>query len=414
MESPLPQDQTVANQTRITLWVIFRSYFVIGLTAFGMAILQKLKALVARNRWLTEEEMEEGLALVQLYPGPIMVDFTAFVGYRLRGVTGAVLAATGFILPTFVLMTGLSALYFAAGAFPGVHQLFLGLEAVVVGILFNVTIDMGGRSIQHRAQAIIMLLAFGALMFKVNAILIVLSALIAGALFIRTKGGKSQNGETPGRIAIEPDAATAERSSPKRWLGIGVVVGVILALAGFSWSLHSETGRVALSFFKIGSVAFGNGTTILPLVQASAVDSNRWLTMAQFADGIALSQITPGPFLIIATFIGYKIGGILGGMLATFAIFAPSVAMTLIFTELFSRLRNLKPVRGALSGVLASFVGLLAVVLLQLGSATLTGPAPIALSAGAFVAVRWFKLDILWVFLGGLLLWGGLLLSGVA
>ncbi len=160
-------------------------------------------------------------------------------------------------------------------------------------------------------------------------------------------------------------------------------------------------------------MAFGNGYTIVSLIQAEAVEAHHWLTMSQFADGLALGQITPGSLLIIATFIGYKLAGFWGGLLATFAIFSPSFAMTLVFTEIFARIRNLKVVRGALAGVMASFVGLLAVVLLQLGGVALTSPTAFALAGTAFVAVRWFKIDILWIFLGGLAVWGGLLAVGL-
>jgi chromate transporter len=202
-------------------------------------------------------------------------------------------------------------------------------------------------------------------------------------------------------------------ASLKQWAGIGVVVAVVLIVVAFSWSLKTEMGGLALSLFKIGSVAFGNGYTIVSLLQVEAVEAHPWLTMNQFADGLALGQITPGSILIIATFLGYKMAGFWGGLLATFAIFSPSFAMTLVFTEVFTRIRDLKAVRGALSGVMASFVGLLVVVLLQLGGVALTSPAAFALAGAAFVAVRWFKLDILWVFLGGLVVWGGLLALGL-
>jgi chromate transport protein ChrA len=119
----------------VPLRTIFLAFLEIGLTAYGMAILQKLRALVIRRGWLTEEETSEGLAMVQLYPGPIMVDFTAYVGYRLRGVPGALAATLGFVLPAFVLVTALSAAYFAGGELPWVHKLFLGLEALVIGVL---------------------------------------------------------------------------------------------------------------------------------------------------------------------------------------------------------------------------------------------------------------------------------------
>jgi chromate transporter len=392
---------------QISLWTIFTSYFIVGLTAFGMAILQKLKALVMDNHWLSEEEMNDGLAMVQLYPGPLMVDFSAYVGYKLRGVLGAILATLGFILPSFILMSVLSAFYFAAGNLPWVHPLFLGLEALVVGILFNVTLEMGGRNIQQRTQAVIMLLAFGALLFKVNAVLIILVALALGAWLIRPIPGAGKNAGA-GRLSPK-----VEPVSLKRWAGIGAVVMVILEVVAFSWSLKSEMGGLALSLFKIGSVAFGNGSAIIPLIQYEAVEAHPWMSLSQFADGIALGQITPGPFLITATFIGYKLAGFWGGLLATFAIFSPSFAMTLVFTEVFTHLKTLAPVRGALMGVMASFVGLLAVVLLQLGGLALTGPAAFALAGAAFVAVRWFKVDIIWVFLGGLAVWGSLLIFGL-
>ncbi len=390
----------------VSLWTIFSAYFVIGLTAFGMAIIQKIQTMVIDNHWLSEEEVKEGMGMVQLYPGPLMVDFSAYVGYKLRGVRGAIMATTGFILPTFILMSILSAFYFAVGNLPWVHPLFLGLEALVVGIVLNVTLDMGGRNIQTRTQAIIMLLAFAALLFKVNSILIVLVALALGAWLIRPAAGA-------GKIAgTDKPTPKVEPASAKRWTAIGAVVAVVLIVVAFSWNLKTEMGGLALSLFKIGSVAFGNGFTIVSLLQSEAVESHQWLTMSQFADGIALGQITPGSFLIIATFIGYKLAGFWGGLLATFAIFSPSFAMTLVFTEIFGRVRDLKAVRGALAGVMASFVGLLAVILLQLGGVALTGPAAFALAGAAFVAVRWFKLDIIWIFLGGLTVWGGLLVLG--
>ena len=207
-----------------------------------------------------------------------------------------------------------------------------------------------------------------------------------------------------------PDITQSKSSTPlRKWLSITVVTLVVLAVAVFARSLKSDNGLLALSLFKIGSVAFGSGTTIIPLVQADVVDVHHWLTMSQFVDGIALGQITPGPFLITATFIGFKMGGLLGAALATFAMFSPSFVMTLIFTELFVHVRNLKAVRGALAGVLASFAGMLAVVILQLSSATMKTPASFGIAAAAFIAVRWFKIDVIFVFAGGLVLWIGLI-----
>jgi chromate transporter len=402
-----PVSGPAAEQGQVRLLDILRSYLLVGLTAFGFAVMQKLKSLVLGKRWLSEEEMNEGLALVQLYPGPIMVDFTAYVGYKLRGVPGAMLATLGFVTPSFLLIIALSAAYFAFGSLPWVHPLFLGLEALVIGVILNVTVDFAGSWLKGRVQAAIALAAFVASQYGANAILITLAALAVGALALRPQPAAGK----PGRPVVLPHMSGG--IPLRRWAAIVAVVAVVLAVAGLSWSLHSDVGGLGLSLFKIGSVAFGSGVAIIPLIQAEAVGAHHWLTLSQFADGVALGQITPGPFLTTAAFIGYKLGGLSGAALATFAIFSPSFVMTLVFTELFSRLRNLRPVRGALAGVLAAFVGLLGAVLLQLASVAISGPASLAFAAGAFTGVRYFKLDVIWVFVGGLLLWSGLLALGL-
>jgi chromate transporter len=379
----------------VPLRTIFLAFLEIGLTAYGMAILQKLRALVIRRGWLTEEETSEGLAMVQLYPGPIMVDFTAYVGYRLRGVPGA-LAAT----PAFVLVTALSAAYFAGGELPWVHKLFLGLEALVIGVLANVTLNLGQQAIKGRIEFFIALVAFIALLFKVSAILVPLAALGVGALAISRPGAASP--------------AQAAATSRRRLIAVMTLVMVIVASAIAVGMSGTQLGQLVVSLFKIGSVAFGSGMAIIGVMQAEVVQAHGWVSQREFLDGLALGQITPGPVLLTAAFIGYKLGGVLGAALATFAIFAPSIAMTLVFTEVFGRIKHLQRVRGALAGVLAAFVGLLAATLWQLGHVALDSPLLLAFAAAAFVASRGFKLDIGWVFGGGLALWALLLALGWA
>lgn len=396
----------ITAQPQVSLRTILWVYLGVGLTAFGFAILQKLKRVVMENHWLTEEEMNDGLAMVQLYPGPIMINFTTYVGYRLRGTPGALMSTLGFITPSIVLISLLAAAYFAAGSLPWVPPLFMGLEALVVGVLLNVTFDFGQRAIKGRIQALIALAAFTALTFKLNAVLIVLAALVVGALLLKPQANALKKNTGEPSTAVHPPAGWSG------WIGIGIATAVVLSMVAMTWFIGGDIGRLGRTFFKIGAVAFGNGMTILPLVQADVVDAHHWLTMPQFADGIALSQITPGPFLNIAAFIGYKVGGLWGALVATFAMFAPSFIWTLIFSEAYGYVRDIRAVKGALAGVLAGFVGLLVVVVLQLGNVGLTGPATLTMAAAAFVAVRYFKLDILWVFGGGLLIWGLLLAAG--
>ncbi len=393
------------DRPRVGLGTLFFSYLRIGATAFGFAILAEMRALVKRERWLTEPELNEGIALVQLYPGPVMVDLTAYVGCRLRGVAGALAATLGFILPSFVLMVALSAIYFALGAIGWVRPLFVGLEALVVGVVLNMALDFGAQNVRGREEAVIAAAAFAALLLKLNAVLIVLVALGAGALLLRPPEA--------GGPASAKQTVVSRRSPRVPWSEVAVALVVVASGAAF-FALGGSLGALGLAFLKIGAVAFGNGMTIMPLLQAEAVDAHGWLTLRQFADGIALGQITPGPFLITAAFVGYKLFGVAGAAIGTFAIFAPSFAMTLLFAELFGQIRHHVAVRGAVRGVLASFVGLLLVVALQLGQIALVGPVQMILAAGAFTGARYFKLPLAALFAAGLLVWAVVLELGWA
>ena len=402
------------NENVVPLGAIFWAYFKVGLTAFGFAILQKLKSLVKKSGWLTETELTEGLALVQLYPGPIMVNLTTYVGYKKRGLMGALAATIAFVTPTIILMLALSYVYFSFGKMPWVRPVFTGLEALVVGVLLNVVLDFGKRGLKGNIEAVIAVVAFAVLVLNLNIVLLVFLALAAGALLLRPDGKEQKDKEKIGKGQNSEGITQVEKKVWwKMYLQIGFVLLFVLAGIGLAVKLSSPTGESALSFFKIGSIAFGNGLTILPLIQADTVEKFHWLTINQFMDGIALSQITPGPFLVIATFIGFKLGGVWAALLTTFAMFSPSFVFTIIFTEIFSHVKHLAVVKGALAGVLAAFVGLLAAMLLQLGAVISHSPSALIFAAGAFAAVRFFKLDILWVFGGGLALWVGLYFLGI-
>jgi chromate transporter len=341
--------------------------------------------------------------MVQLYPGPMMVNLMTYIGYQLRGVPGAIITTTGFILPSFILMLVLSGSYFALGELPWVSQLLAGLEALIVGLIFHIALDFAARNIQNRIQAFISLIAFIALSLRVDVFLIILAALAIGSWLLY-----------PDEHQILPSMSTPqENRSVHHWNAIIVVAGIVLTGIAFAWLLRSDVGKMGLIFFKIGAVAFGSGTTIIPLIQADVVDTYHWLTLNQFIDGIALGQVTPGPFLITAAFIGYKLGGILGAMLATFAIFSPSFVMTLVFAKSFAHLRNSRLLRGMLAGILSSFAGLLAVVTLQMGAHAIKGPVTLALAASGFISIRYFRVNVIWIIFAGLAVWGGLSAIGV-
>lgn len=185
-----------------------------------------------------------------------------------------------------------------------------------------------------------------------------------------------------------------------------VVAGVAVA------ALASGTvAALVVDMTKIGSIAFGNGTVILPVLQQDAV-GHQWLTASQFSAGVAFGQVTPGPIMTTAAFVGFAAAGWWGGLAAGLAIFAPSVALTMIVAEVYPHLRRLSWVRGAIAGLMASFTGLLASMILILGRPILPVPAALALAGAAFVAVRVLRWNTLAIFSLGLVIWWVYLVAG--
>jgi len=383
------------------------AFFIIGLTAYSVAMLQQLKTLVVGRKWLSQAEMDEGLAMVQLYPGPIMFNLATYAAYRIKGFWGALIATFLFILPSYLLMILLSWLYFNYGNVSWVHPLFIALEAMVVGIIIHISLDFANRYIDGGKTAFISGLAFILLLYKINAFWVILFAVLFGLLFFWRDPMKNDAKEQVQSMEI-----------PGKWqwrLAAIIVSGsIFLAFAAFAFFYKTELSTLFLSMFKVGAVAFGNGMTIMPLLQQEAVLSHHWLTMQQFADGIAFGQITPGPFLITATFIGYKVAGLMGSLLATIGMFYPSFFYTIIMSEIYAKIKDFLFIRRGLKGILAAFTGMLFFVVLSMGKVTLHSPATYIWAVGALIAVRYYNLNILWIFLSGIVLELGLFFMGIS
>ncbi len=273
----------------------------------------------------------------------------------------------------------------------------------MVGIILNLAIDLGIKALRKPVAWIIALAAIPAIYYKIDTLWIVLVSLILGILLLR-----------PGRIPPKMKHLTLQtlKQPGSEWIQIGVVVAIILGYLVLCTTFPPPLNTLCLSFFKVGSIAFGNGMMILPVLRAEVVDQLQLLTPTQFADGVALGQITPGPFLVTVTFIGYKVAGVFGAVAATFAIFSPTFAMTLIFTQIYNRVRNSTVIKGALAGVLAAFVGMLVMITYQMAQTGIRGWLTALFAIAAFCAVRFLKLQIVWVFLIGLALWAGCLALG--
>ncbi len=365
------------------------AYLVLGLTAYGAVMLQEIRSTIIGRGWLSEEEFEEGLAMVQLYPGPIMFNLATYAAYRIRGFVAALIGTVLFVLPSYLLMVFISFLYFEYRSVGWVSSLFPPLEAMVVGVLLHILIDFLKRFVGSGRAAVVSALSFVLLVYNVNAVLIVLLAILYGVLFLEGKG--------------KGDLAYVPLPGSKWWRFAAIFFLALVLLSLFITGIYcgSQSCKLLLSMLKVGSIAFGNGITIIPLIQQE-ITRHHWLTLREFADGIAFGQITPGPILITATFIGYKVSGILGSLLSTFGIFFPSFFYTLAVTEVYLKVVRFQPVQKALKGILASFTGMLAYAVLSMGRIGLVSPASFVWAAGSLIAVRYYRVNVLWVFLSGI------------
>jgi chromate transporter len=370
---------------------IITAFLHLGVTAYGgLAMVEPIRQRVVKEKgWLSQKEFLDGLALCQMVPGATVVQLAAYVGYRLRRTPGALAAAAGFILPAFVLMLGLSALYFAYGNIAWVKSVSRGLGVVVIALLLQAVWHLGRNVGQHWLDAGIALIALLALWFQANYILVFVAAgLLRLILSLRLPGDQVASPEPmPGP---KPPLYRILACLAFTLLGLAVLVGGI-------WRLDPKLGLMAATFFKIALVAFGGGYAMIPILQWDLVDRLGWLTLQQFLDGILLGFVTPGPIIITATFVGYWVKGLLGAIVATVAIFLPPILIIIFLTPFYQRIKEARLMRPVIQGILAALVGMLVLVTLQMGAVTLTDLKSLALMAAASLALIVFKVNLLWI-----------------
>ena len=375
-----------------SLWELTRTFLHLGSTAYGgLAMVEPIRRRVVQERgWLSQQDFLDGLALCQLLPGATVVQLATYVGYRSRRTTGALAAAGAFILPAFGLILGLSALYFEYGELIWVKALSKGFNAVVIALLLQAL--WGFREIvrRHWLDPGIALLTLGALWGGANYLLVFLAA-----GFLRWALGLKWTPEADGLGVV----ASQERlSQPDHSATRALAAALALALGVWGlWHLDQRLGLLSLIFLKVGVLAFGGGYAMIPLLQWEMVDHLGWLSLRQFLDGILLGFVTPGPIIITATFIGFWIKGLAGAVVGTIAIFLPPILMIIFLTPLYQRLKEWRGMRLAIQGILSALVGMLVLVTLQLGRASLVDLQSWAIMAGAAVALIAFRINLAWV-----------------
>jgi len=379
---------------QISYWDLCRACVRLGLTSYGGPAMVGYvrEVMVERRRWVGSKEFEEGLALCQTIPGATLTQLVSFVGLLLRGPGGAAAAAACFILPGALLVLLLSALYFHWQALPLVQTLSRGVAAVVLAILAYSCVRLGRAILPTLSSLGIAMAAWLAYLAGVNAFLVIVGA--AGIGWLTCRSPADQAAASPG------GAVEGEVLGRMTWGMLGG--GLIAGLLGM-WIAVPGLARLCLAFLGIGSVAFGGGYSMIPLIQQQVVDSLGLVSTRVFMDGIALGQITPGPIMLTATFLGFAGWGVPGALLATLAIFLPSWVILVIAAPRFRAWSRRGPAPAMIRGVVASFVGMLLSLLVRFGTVALTDLSSVLLTAGALAGLL-LGVDLPFVILAGLAL----------
>jgi chromate transporter len=301
-------------------------------------------------------------------------------------VRGAIIAFLGFGLPAFLLMSALSMAYARTHSLPAVTSIFNGLQVVIVAVMANATLAFGRTSLAHWKDGIIVAVAAGLFGYTANPVFIVALSALLGVLL--------NSGANAARIAVH--AGRMKRTT----LSLIILLVVFGASYVLLFMVSKELFQLAILMSKIDLLAFGGAFGSVPLMFHEIVEARDWMDAPTFLNGIVLGQLTPGPIVITATFVGYLLHGIPGAFVATLAVFSPSFIILIGVAPWFDRLRSSPSFTRAIRGILCSFVGLLFSVTIRFALNIDWGWPLVAIATGAFMALL-FKVDLLWVILAG-------------
>jgi chromate transporter len=420
----------------------FRFWVKLGFISFGgpagqIAIMHT--ELVERRRWIGEERFLHALNYCMLLPGPEATQLAVYIGWLLHRTPGGVVAGAFFVIPSIFVLLALSYVYAAYGHVSAVVGVLSGFKPVVVAIVVEAMLKIGGRALRRRAHYAIAVAAFVAIYFvHVPFPLIVLAAGVVGLVGVRVwpetfgpqtkapaaRAAAKDDGPPPvlGDHDPSPSHTLPSRARALRLVAVGLALWALPLLAITLWrgwaSLHAAEYRF---FSQAAYVTFGGAYAVLAYVTQATTGPGGWITPAEAVDGLALAETTPGPLIMVLQFIGFTAAwnhpeglsptasGVVGALLATYATFLPCFFYIFIGGPYIEVLRGNKRVLGALTGVTAAIVGVVLNLAVVFGAAVIwphgliggTNWLALAMSAAAFVALYRFKIDVLWVVLAG-------------
>jgi len=371
------------------LWGLALFFLRLGTTAFGgpaAHIAMMEGELVRRRAWLSRDEFLDLLGVANLIPGPSSTELAIFIGYRRGGWRGLLLGGVCFILPAALMTSVLAWAYVRLGALPQVGAALYGVKPVIIAIIAQALWGLSRTALKSRVLIALAVPCLAASLAGVSPLWLLPSAGLAAALLRKVLERPREDSGHAARI-LAP---------------VGPLAGTV-SLTALSAATPVSLVGVFLVFLKVGALVFGSGYVLLAFLRADLVERLHWLTESQLLDAVAVGQVTPGPVFTTATFIGYLLHGGAGAAVATFGIFLPSFVLVAVSGPLVRRLRDSKAAGAFLDGVNVGSLALMASVTWFLGRTALVDPVTVALCLAAGVLLIRFKLNSLWLVLGGVL-----------
>lgn len=368
---------------------LLMAFFRLGLTAFGgPAMIVYIKELaVNRNRWLDDDTFKDGIALCQSIPGATAMQMAAYTGLKSRGISGALASYIGFGLPAFILMLILSSVYVRYRNIAQIISVFNGLQVIVVAIIAYAFYTFGKETVKSLRESVLSVLSAALFWLGVSPFVVIIGAALIGIVLYR--GATFQ---IPSDIHQKRNNQVAKQIALLLFLLVAALIGLYFT--------NINIFKLALMMLRIDLFAFGGGFASLPLMLHEIVSVKGWMDYRTFMDGIALGQITPGPIVITATFVGYLTCGLAGAIVATIAIFTPSFLILTIVSLIFDRLKTSSYFLKATKGILTSFVGLLFFVEMKFLLNVQWDFIKILLGITGFIAL-FKKVNVLYVVIAG-------------
>ncbi len=386
-------DMRMDSADSVSIAYLFGNFLKIGSTAFGgfMALVSVIENIIVDQRQLlTHEDMLDGISLASVLPGPVAANVVAYVGYRLRGGIGALITATAVLLPSFILVVALTIAYLQAGEIPAVNKVFAGFIPAIVAIIIGAAIRMskkaikGWQEISIAVVAAILLKTIGG--FYITLILILVAGLMGWLCF---------RGQVAKNLAANPIKKQSEPLAIKKILIPLGILGIILLLSLLPLPLGEDSlAKLFVTFSGMSLMLFGGGYIFIPMIQEVVVNNYGWVTQTEFSNAIAMGQITPGPILISAAFIGYVVKGFLGATVATIGIFFPPGLLMVTMSDLLEQIKSSVMIQAALQGIRPAVIGMIFTAALVVGQTAQMHWASLLIFAASLAAIWKLRLEV--------------------